>query len=471
MKYTVDLTIQNIHEEILRVPSTTGIYVYKSSDEIIYIGKAVNLKARLLSHEQNAKQDAKESLIIEKADTIELIYTDSEFKALVLEASMISNYKPKYNIRWRDDKSYLYVKITTKDEYPKVLVSRKEDDGVSRYFGPFDSMKSVESLLKHIRQIVPYCAQANMHKQACFYHKIGLCDPCPNKIQSLPDEELTREKRMYRNHIRTIVRILEGKTELVFNVFQRELRSLTKGRLYEKAIKLRDGMRHLELLIRRGNLFDTQVSGSNRSEQSVVSLMTLLKPHFPELTSLHRMECYDNSTLSFEHSTASMVVFTDGKVDKQQYRRFAIKADLDNDFDMLKEVIVRRSHHAAWGKPDLIIIDGGKPQLDAIRKLPITNFQLSIEADKDDSLSTSNHTKVTLNKQTLDLRTVPLIGIAKNPDRLVIGIEGYPTIRPVRHDLGFRLVQYMRDEAHRFAKKYHTYLRSKIGAGTIAPKL
>lgn len=448
MKYIPDLTIPNTHSEILKVLSTTGVYVYKNGKAILYIGKAVNLKARLLSHEQNAKLDPKDKNIVEISDSIELIYVESEFRALVLEAELISFYKPKYNVRWRDDKSYLYIKITVGEEYPKVLISRKEHDGKSTYFGPFDSLKSVELLLKQIRRIIPFCAQPKIHKNACFYHKIGLCDPCPNEIERLEDKDKALMKRIYRKNIKTIIRILKGETDVVYRVLKREIEYYTKHRLFEFAIKVRDAMRHLDLLNSQVQFSDDQLSGPNRASQSLESLHSMLKPYFPHLDSLNRIECYDNSTLGFEHSTASMIVFTNGMIDKRQYRKFAIKANLDNDFDMMKEVLKRRMNNK-WDKPDLIVIDGGKPQIQAVKQ--VLSSMCLVPSGLEHEPSTSNQA----------LGTVPLIGIAKNPDRLVIGIDDFPIIRPNRHDAGFRLIQHMRDESHRFAKKYHTYLRNK----------
>lgn len=449
MKYSPNAILANSHEELLNVASTTGVYMYKQGDTPVYIGKAVNLKARLLSHEQNANQDAKEAKIISTGDTIELIYTDSEFLALVLEAKLISHFKPKYNVRWRDDKSYLYIKITLKDPYPKVLITRRENDGKSRYFGPFDSMRSVESLLKQIRRIIPFCTQRSLHKGACFYHKIGLCNPCPNLIDSEDEPQKSEDKKRYRSQLLLLTRILEGKTSIVFRSFRKEIKDFTSQEKYEEAIKRRDAMRHLEILIMRGSFVDGTIHSFNRSKQAMQALQEILKPFYPNIASLGRIECYDNSTLSFQNSTASMVVFTDGMVDKKEYRRFKLKKEANNDFDMMKEVLERRIANTRWPKPDLIVIDGGKPQLNAAKKI------LTAEYSAPDSQTRK------LKTQHLAFGVIPLIGLAKNPDRIVIGTENLPTIRPARHNLGYRLLQHMRDEAHRFAKKYHTYLRTQ----------
>lgn len=133
-------SIQPISKETIHtVPTSMGIYIFKSGPKITYIGKSINLRSRLISHYENARIDAKEAAIIRNSDSIEYIITDSEFKALLLESQLIQQYRPQYNSRWRDDKSYLYIKITAKDEYPKIFLTRKEHDGKSKYFGPFPS--------------------------------------------------------------------------------------------------------------------------------------------------------------------------------------------------------------------------------------------------------------------------------------------------------------------------------------------
>ena len=138
--------------KFFNLPNSTGVYFFKKKNKILYIGKAVSIKARVLSHLENAKLDQKEALIVKNSDYIEYYLTDSEFKALLLESSLIQKYQPKYNLRWKDNKSYLYIKVTIKDEFPKIFSVRRENDGKSLYFGPFQSQKDVEEILKMIRK-------------------------------------------------------------------------------------------------------------------------------------------------------------------------------------------------------------------------------------------------------------------------------------------------------------------------------
>lgn len=452
--YKPSRVLANVHAQILEVPSTTGVYVYMQNNVPLYIGKAVSLRARLLSHEQNAQTDRKESQIVTGADTILLYFTDSELQALLLEARLISEYKPKYNVRWRDDKSPLYIKITISETYPKVYTVRKEDDKKSLYFGPFSSVKSAESLIYHLRKVVPFCTQKTIQNRACFSHKIGLCNPCPSLIAKTANIELQKkETAKYRRQIRLLLSILQGKTEKVISTLSRDIRKYSKIQEYEKAMQCRNALTQLEYLQRFSDLRSFENLITNRPQQSLIALQTLLRPFFEGLQAISRIECYDNSALQFQHATASMVVSTNGMIDKKEYRKFRLRTKSDNDFDMMKEVFTRRFAHQTWPLPDLIVVDGGKPQLKAA---------ITVLRPTSNVLSQGNVISSKLGTTDYGPRTIPIIGLAKNPDRLVVTVaERYATVRPSRSDLGFRLLQNLRDEAHRFAKKYHTTLRTK----------
>lgn len=428
-----DITIIPTKEAINELPTTTGIYLFISKGELIYIGKSVNLKARLLSHLENAKLDAKEAAIVNNADKIEIIVTDSEFKALLLESQLISKHKPKYNVRWRDDKSYLYIKVTTKETYPKFYLTRRENFPDSLYFGPFPSVRTATNILREIRKVFPFCAQRRVGKQPCFYSKIGQCKPCPNFIESIKDPEEKKEfKKNYRHNVKQATKVLEGKTDLVLTNLYKELKVLTKEENYEDAIQVRNRIYRLEGLIHGKRLEPDMITDYNKSEESTTRLKSILERFFPQLTELHRVECYDVSNLSQKDATASMVVFTDGLINKKEYRKFKIKNEkAQSDFEMMFEVLQRRFKNN-WDKPDLIVVDGGKPQvriaLQALGELGVT---------------------------------IPLIGIAKHPDRLIIGDQNTQMIRPDYRNPGFNIIRALRDESHRFAKKYHILLREK----------
>ena len=421
-------------ENLKTVPAMTGVYVFNSKDKPTYIGKSINLKARLISHFEEAKIDPKAAGYVDSADTISYYLTDSEFKALLLESEFIRKYKPKYNVRWRDDKSYLYIKVTIKDTYPKFFITRREIQKDALYFGPFQSVKVGVDILREIRKIFPFCTQKNITKQRCFYSKIKLCNPCPNEIEKItdPKEKLQNQKK-YRKNIKQAIRVLKGNIETVTKELYKQIDLLTKKRKFEEAILYRNRLFRLQGLVSSEHFDTDQPEYFNMSEKLLESLMLLLKHYFADLSELQRIECYDISNLSFSEATGSMVVFTDGLSDKKEYKRFKIKNEkAKSDFEMIEEVIKRRLKHKDWGKANLMVIDGGKPQVRTVMEVMSG-----------------------LGENT------PLIGIAKRPDRLIIGKDSFITVRPRLNHPGFRLVQALRDESHRFAKTYHLYLRGK----------
>ena len=294
-----------LNKEIVKnIPNLIGVYLFKSKGKILYVGKSINLKARISSHLENAKIDLKENAIFRNSDRAEYILCESEFKALLLESKLIQEHHPIYNVRWRDDKSYLYIKITYRDDYPKIYSTRKERQKGSVYFGPFSSTREVENILAEIRRVIPYCSQKKLSKRACFYSKIKLCLPCPNVISSLADRmEMIKQKREYRSNIRKIIRILKGETEIVLKFLYKNLRDLIKTQKYEEALIIRNRINRFEHFLQEKS-FDSQEVEYNQSTKAIESLTSLLVKFFPKLTTINRIECYDISNLGFTNATA-----------------------------------------------------------------------------------------------------------------------------------------------------------------------
>lgn len=420
IKYTDDL------------PSQYGVYIFYDFETPIYIGKASNLKARVKSHFANASRDAKENLIIKNSTRIETIATISDFRALLMEAELIKKYEPKYNIDWKDDKSYLYIKITVKDKYPKIFLVRREDDKKSKYFGPFGSTRTARELLSEIRRVIPFCTLARISSRSCFYSKIGLCNPCPNIIVKTNNNEL---KKIYRQNIQRVINILSGKSRLVMNGLKKELKSEAIAENYEEALSIRNKIKRLNELIFyrsfRSRRLEDSIFKDDFSEKVIdfLSQNNLLTKG--NLSPFFRVECFDVSNLFGKDATASMVVFENGKPEKSQYRRFKIKTVKKiSDTLMLEEVFRRRFKRSGWRQPDLVVVDGGRPQLRAVGRI--------------------------LQEQSTK---IPLIGIAKDPDRLIAGTVSLTRLRIDNRSEVMNFFRHIRDESHRFAKKYHLFLR------------
>lgn len=458
---TVKPTKQSIQKN---APQTVGVYIFFADKTPVYIGKSVHLRARLLSHLESARLDPKEEAVLRETTRIKLILTDSEFKALVLEAALIREKQPKYNRIWRDDKSYLYITIDTREKYPHVRFARRHDlenpklpttataPVTSRTppttFGPFPSLRVADRILREVRRVFPYCSQPRVMNRPCFHSKIGLCNPCPSAIEKTTREkDKTAAEKIYRRNIRAIIRILRGGTHPVLSGLYRRLKQLSDKQRYEEALALRNRILAFEKFVSEPSGIERETLEPGAFVPAGESLRELLTRFFPHLPRLARIECYDISNTSRKEATAAMTVATDGTLDKSQYKKFMVREKrARSDFEMIAEILRRRFGNP-WPKPDLLVVDGGRPQV-----------------------------RTVLRALTASGAALPVVGIAKNPDRLVIGrrvlgsgqniasrrpVLTFTTLHPSAHHAGFNLVRLLRDEAHRFSKKYHVHLRSR----------
>jgi excinuclease ABC subunit C len=371
---------------------------------VIYVGKATSLKERVRSY-FSSDVDVKTAKLMETVANIEYEETDSPLEALILESKLIRKFSPKYNIREKDDKSSLYVHIT-KEEFPRIEVLRETDIHEIKQsrpilYGPFRSSKSLSDSLELIRKIVPFRTCRVMPKKKCLYGYIGLCEaPCQQSISA--DE--------YKQRIKQIKSFFEGRKKSVLVWLTKQLKDASKQMRYEEAAKFRDRIRSLEHLER----------------------VFLIRKELPS-TVFRRIEGYDISNISGEHAVGSMVVFIEGISEKSEYRKFKIKSVAGaNDVAMIEEVLTRRlarvSQGGSWEKPDLILIDGGRSQVNVAVK-SLKKFNLNI----------------------------PVVGLAKGPDRKkdeIITSALFP-----RSEVA--LLKEVRDEAHRFARNYYRKLHMK----------
>jgi excinuclease ABC subunit C len=417
-------------ETILAAPQTPGVYIFRDEKgKPIYIGKAKNLKNRLVSYIA-ISLGPKTYAMVHEATNLSLIQVNSEIEALLLESNLVKKYLPKYNIELKDDKSPLYIAIT-KEPFARVLTLRQTQLSsfpIKQYFGPFVNSGSVRKVLKLLRRVTPY-SQHTIGKRACIYHQIGLCDPCPNLITYEPDDaSRERLKREYQANIRRLVRILSGKPDLVRTELIKEMEKLSSQENFEEASVYRERLAALNAVTSpnasiEGYVRDPELLSDIRTKESN-ELSKIIEPFFGKLT-LTRIECFDIAHLSGTHPTASMVTFINGEADKQYYRHFRIKKERqNNDTESMREVLTRRSKYFdSWGKPDLLIVDGGKGQL-----------MKAIEVLGD---------------------VVPIVGLAKRYETVIAYVNGEfkSTVLP---DGGAKnLMQRIRDEAHRFARRYH----------------
>jgi len=362
------------------VSNSNGVYLFKdNTGMVLYVGKANNLKTRLQSYTA-FDLSPKTNKLIKLTEYFSIIRVNSEIEALLLEASLIKKFKPKFNIALKDDKSPLYIRIT-KEKYPKVLTARKIEEDPSAggnnisFYGPFPSSSNVGNVLKMIRRIFPY-SEHRIGKRGCLYSQIGLCDPCPNEIEKTKNKAVKEElKAKYLKNIRLIKGVLDGRIIYVRNTLNKDMNRLSKRDKFEEAKMIRDQIRKLDYITQPIVPISHFLKNPNLLEdiryEETRSLREFIIKHIKLSRKLSRIECYDVSHLSGTSATASMVTFINGEADKTLYRRFKIRQKKGNsDTDSLREVAQRRIKHlSTWGAPDLIIVDGGRAQVGVIKKI------------------------------------------------------------------------------------------------------
>ena len=534
-----------ILEKVSHLPTTPGVYLWRDKyQRIIYVGKAINLRNRVRSYvQQDMNRSVKVTAMMRRAWDVETIQTKTEMEALILEATLIKEHHPKYNIMLRDDKTYPYVKVTVQEEYPRLFMTRRLERDGAKYFGPFTDVTAVHHVLRILRSYYPLrtCKSMKVERPCLQYHMHYCEGPCMKYVTV----------EAYRKYIDDIVALFEGKQVQVIQEITSKMEQASEELEFELAAKYRDDLLSIQkvqekqrmvtqrgdmdvlgmaidgpmaciqlFFIRSGRLlgrenyfvqhegdspelvmteFIKQYYGgstfipkelllpmdsvdrelfsewftSMKGQQVEVSVpqrgykKDLIKmaeenaqnflaerrrqwqytidkaggavkklaevldlPRLPE-----RMECYDISHMQGAETVASMVVFEGGKPAKREYRRFKLKTvqGKPDDFASMAEIMERRyGNEKDWPMPDLIIIDGGKGQLNAA--LPVI--------------------------RAMGVTDVPVISLAKRIEEVFIEGESESIILE-HHTPELQLLQQIRDEAHRFAITYHRRLRGK----------
>lgn len=416
----------DIQQKIRTLPLTSGVYLMKDGrGEVIYVGKAVCLRKRLQSYfrRRDISLSKTDMLVGEIAD-LEYIKTASEAEALLLEAGLIKQYKPKYNVELKDGKSYPFIEIT-KETFPLISVARPRTrlEG-ARYYGPYVNAKLIREALMILRKIFPFRTCDPFPKKECLDYHIGLCAaPCVGKIGV----------KEYAQNIKNVCLILEGRRDVLFKNLKTQMEISSRRREFERCARLRDQLRAV------GALYSGTRDINYYKEAEQLKRLVYL-PCLPM-----RIEAFDISNIMGHHPVGSMVSFFNGKPDKANYRRFRIKeVDGIDDFRMIAEIVRRRYRRLkdeGLGFPDLIVIDGGKGQLSAAsRELA------SLGVD------------------------IPVLSLAKREEEVFLP-NRRNAVRLEAHSLALQLLQRVRDEAHRFAISYHRQLRAKKMLGKVTRPL
>jgi len=423
--------------KIKQLPTQPGVYLYKDAKgKIIYVGKASILKRRVSSYFQKHHKDVKTPILVENIADIDWIVTSSEIEALFLESELVKRHKPLYNIELRDDKNFLYIKITTDEDFPKVSYVRRPMDDKSTYYGPFISGGAVRSAMRYLRRIFPYITDAAWPKISALQHQIGVSPP--------PDISSAD----YKANLRKLMMVLRGDSTKLIRETEQAMKRAAKASQFEEAAKLRDQYLALKSLSQK-SVFGKEETFDVTLDQALNGLGERLGLAGPP----KRIEAYDISNFAGGDAVSSMVVFTNGLPNQREYRHFKMRTKGPNDFAMMAETMRRRfSGKHDWTLPDVILIDGGKGQLSSVDEVlkelgvKIPRFGLAKRYEEvirlKDQVSTSAVVK-------------PLEG-----DEL-LEEDNFTTLRISHGSPTLQLLQRLRDEAHRFAVAYHTHLRDK----------
>lgn len=432
--------LEALREKIRTFPMGPGLYFMKDAEEkVLYIGKGKHLRSRVSSYFQPGANLAESrspwiAEMISRVADVDYLEMPSEADAILQEARLIKDIHPPYNTDLKDSKTFPYLEITTREDFPGVYITRKPQSGGSRLFGPFPGVRDLRQVLGILQKIFRFrtCTleikaddERRRFFRPCLLYSIRQCTaPCAGKVS----------RQDYRRQIKDLLRFLSSRRGSLLQTLKKRMQEASARQDFEEAAILRDRIRLLENLDNRGMVEEhvqPEVFFQDPTE-GLVKLQQLLKSPQP----IRIIEGFDIAHLAGSETVGAMVQFIDGRPFKDGYRRFRIKTVRGgDDFAALKEVVGRRYKHAMGGEelwPDLVLIDGGPGQLHA-----------AADALKEMGAPMPN-----------------LAAIAKREELIYLPGRAEPVrlsaVSPVR-----KLLQYVRDEAHRFAQHYHHILRKK----------
>jgi len=419
------------------IPKEPGIYLFRNNEqEVIYVGKAKSLRKRLSTYFQPSRKkhaDPKLKALINSIETYEYYVVNSETEALILESRLIKQYRPRYNIDLRDDKRFLLIAVDLNLEFPTLNLVRIQKNDGQKYFGPFPHSRVLRNTLRFlskyykIRTCKTKYPTEKQYKHCLEEAFSACCCPCINKITP---------QQYHSQCLQPILDLFAGKTFTIIAKLQQQMEKYAQKLQYEKSAEIRDMITNIKYIgdPRRRKFTHTTIQNFSdplTHNHNIIALQKALKLPTIPIT----IECFDISHISGTLAVGSMVYFKNGKPDNKKYRKYKIKSQATDDTARMKEVLTRRYTRLIKENkplPDLIIVDGGIPQLNA-----------AINA-----------------MQKINMTKIPIISLAKKFEEIYLPMKNSP-IRLERNHSGLRLVQYLRDEAHRFAISYNRKLRNE----------
>ena len=413
------------------IPARPGVYVYRDRfGTVIYVGKASNLRRRMSHYfqpSQARRADPKLRSLIHSIDRWEIFPVKSEDEALILESRFIKEYAPHYNILLRDDKRYPMLKIDRNERFPRVRLTRIRKKDSCLYFGPFPHGSAMRRLAEYLtRRFGLRSCKAESPGEEEFRHCLAgtvrdCCRPCVGGVTEVE----------YRERVDRVVAVLNGEIREVAEELRKKMAKAAAEKAFEKAAAFRDILGNLQSLVRTRS-FEHAELPNEAGMEAVADLQKALRlPNVP-----HVIVGFDISNLGTTFAVASLVCFREGRPDKASYRRFRIKTvEGQNDFAMMNEVVKRyfsRLLREQRPLPDLLMVDGGKGQL-----------HLALDA-----------------LISIDCPPFPVVGLAKRNEEIFLPGRSEPVVLD-RNRPALKVLQALRDEAHRFAVSYNRQLRLK----------
>jgi excinuclease ABC subunit C len=434
----MDDRLEKLIEKARALPKAPGVYLFKDDKgRVVYIGKSASLRDRVGSYfHSSTKLEFKKSGMIDCIVDFDVIQTESEVEALLTENRLIKDIQPKFNARLLDDKTYPYLMITTEDEFPGVYITREPRTKGVKLYGPFTSVASLREAVTMMQRAFKFrTCHLDIKSddpglrffRPCLLYPIRQCTaPCAGKI----------DNEQYRRDVHNLIRFLDGDKKSVIAQLEKEMIEASKDQHFERAAQLRDEIKALTALGKRAGkgteeFWQPEVFMTPPKEGVEALQKALLLNEPPRI-----IEGIDIAHLQGGEMVGSKVCFIDGVPFKDGYRRYKVRhAQGNNDYLSIQEVVSRRYREAGTNNelyPDIILIDGGLGQLHA-----------ALEVFK-----------------TMDVRPPMVISLAKKEELVYVQAKSEP-LRLQRNNPALRLLQYIRDEAHRFAQHYHHILRRK----------
>lgn len=434
----MDERLEKLAEKARQLPKSPGVYLMKDDKgRVIYVGKALSLRDRVGSYFlPSTKLEQRKAGLLDQVVDFDILQTESEVEALLAENRLIKDIQPRFNARLMDDKTFPYLMVTTDEQFPGVYLTRQpRSDGV-RLFGPFTSVNQLKEAVQHLQRAFKFrtchleIREDDPNRRffrPCLLYAINQCTaPCGAKVS----------RDSYAQDIGRLIKFLEGGGKTVIRELEKEMKEASESLQFERAAKLRDEIKALQALSHRASKGTEQFwqpeAFVTNPQESIAKLQEVLGvPEPPRI-----IEGIDIAHLQGGEMVGSKVCFIDGVPFKDGYRRYKIKhGQGNNDYLSIQEVVSRRYREAGQSNelyPDVILIDGGLGQLHAALEV----------------------------FTTMDVKPPMVISLAKKEELIYVQARSQP-IRLERNHLGLKLLQYVRDEAHRFAQHYHHILRRK----------